>query len=225
MIRAMVREFAENSGTVVLTTHYMQEAEELCDRILVIKEGRRLTEGTPTAVRQGLDGGQVLEVTFPDFGDRRKEALLANGDVRVLDVRPDGVLVRVTARVAGNVLNEDLLGSLEYACKVAGSKLLVVLGHTSCGAVKGALDGVEMGSLTQLLAKMKPAIDATTGVPGERSSKNKKLVDAVARTNVGITIENIRRDSPILLELEASGKLLIVGALYDVRTGLVEFLE
>jgi len=126
------------------------------------------------------------------------------------------------ARIAGNVVNDDLLGSMEFACAVAGAKAVVVFGHTACGAVKGAIDDVEMGNLTGLLARIKPAITATT-FTGEKSSKNATYVDAVARTNVVVTLDNIRRRSPILADLEEKGSIRIAGAMYDLATGNVEF--
>jgi carbonic anhydrase len=127
------------------------------------------------------------------------------------------------ARIAGNVVNDDLLGSMEFACAVAGARAVVVFGHTACGAVKGAIDDVEMGNLTGLLARIKPAISATT-FDGEKSSKNPAYVDAVARTNVVVTLDNLRRRSPILAELEKKGSVQIAGAMYDLATGAVEFL-
>jgi carbonic anhydrase len=127
------------------------------------------------------------------------------------------------ARIAGNVVNDDLLGSMEFACAVAGAKAVVVFGHTACGAVKGAIDDVELGNLTGLLARVKPAITATT-YAGDKSSKNAAYVDAVARTNVSVTLDNIRRRSPILAELERKGEVRIAGAMYDLATGGVEFL-
>lgn len=129
------------------------------------------------------------------------------------------------ARVAGNVLNPDILGSLEYACRVAGARLIIVLGHTSCGAVKGAVDGVELGSLTGLLDKIQPAVRAIGEFNGERSSKNKRYVDAVAQKNVQLTVERIRSESPILSEMEKAGSLFIVGAMYEVESGDVIFLD
>jgi carbonic anhydrase len=127
------------------------------------------------------------------------------------------------ARIAGNVVNDDLLGSMEFACAVAGARAVVVFGHTACGAVKGAIDDVEMGNLTGLLARIKPAISATT-FDGEKSSKNSAYVDAVARTNVVVTLDNVRRRSPILAELEKKGSIHIAGAMYDLATGTVEFI-
>jgi carbonic anhydrase len=127
------------------------------------------------------------------------------------------------ARIAGNVVNDDLLGSLEFACAVAGAKVLLLFGHTACGAIKGAIDDVEMGNLTGLLARIKPAISATT-FAGEKSSKNAAYVDAVARTNVRLGLDNVRRRSPILADLEKKSTIQIVGAMYDLATGTVEFL-
>ena len=129
-----------------------------------------------------------------------------------------------SARIAGNVVNDDLLGSLEFACAVAGAKTIVLFGHTACGAIKGAIDDVEMGNLTGLLARIKPAISVTT-FTGERSSKNAAYVDAVARTNVLLGLDGIRRRSPVLADLEKKGTIQIVGGMYDLATGSVEFLS
>src|SRR5215467_1401220 len=126
-------------------------------------------------------------------------------------------------RVAGNVVNDDMLGSMEFACAVSGAKIVLVLGHTACGAVKGAIDDVVLGNLTGLLARVKPAIPATK-FDGEKSSKNASYVDAVARTNVVLGVVEIRRRSPILEDLEKKGSIKIVGAMYDLATGVVEFV-
>ena len=126
------------------------------------------------------------------------------------------------ARVAGNVANDDLLGSMEFACAVAGARVVLVLGHTACGAIKGAIDDVVLGNLTGLLARIKPAIPATK-FEGDKSSKNPAYVDAVARTNVELTIDNIRRRSTVLADLEKKGSLNITGAMYDLATGSAEF--
>ena len=126
------------------------------------------------------------------------------------------------ARVAGNVANDDLLGSMEFACAVAGAKVVLVLGHTACGAIKGAIDDVVLGNLTGLLARIKPAIPATK-FEGDKSSKNPAYVDAVAKTNVELTLDNIRQRSPVLADLEKKGSIKITGAMYDLATGAVEF--
>ena len=130
------------------------------------------------------------------------------------------------ARIAGNLVNEDILGSLEFACKIGGAKHILVLGHTSCGAIMGACDMVEMGNLTGLLEKVKPAISATPDADGnDRSSANKSFVDAVARKNVELTIEQIKDNSPVLKEMLKKGGIGISGAMYRVETGEVEFLD
>ncbi len=132
-----------------------------------------------------------------------------------------------SARVAGNIVNEDVLGSMEFACKLAGTKLIVVLGHTSCGAVKGAVDDAKLGNLTALLSKIRPAVEAVDepAEPGDRTSANLDFVDSVARTNVAMTIENIRRDSPVLKEMEDSGAIKIIGGMYDISSGEVHFFD
>ncbi|MBU2995745.1 carbonic anhydrase [Cellulophaga baltica] len=128
-------------------------------------------------------------------------------------------------RIAGNFVNEDILGSMEFASKLAGTKLIVVLGHTSCGAVKGACDHARMGNLTALINKIEPAVAAVTEPKDEdlRNSKNLEFVDAVSEKNVHITIENIRERSKILAEMENEGEIKIVGAMYNVSTGEVVF--
>jgi carbonic anhydrase len=127
------------------------------------------------------------------------------------------------ARIAGNVANDDVLGSLEFACAAAGAKLVLVMGHTSCGAIKGAIDNVELGHLTGLLDKIKPAVPATV-FSGERSSKNPQFVDAVAVSNVRRTVEEIRTRSSVLAALEKDGKIKLVPSMYHLVGGRVEFL-
>jgi carbonic anhydrase len=127
-------------------------------------------------------------------------------------------------RVAGNVENPDILGSLEFACKIAGAKVVLVMGHSACGAIKGAIDNAELGNLTGLLARIKPAVQATS-YSGERTAKNDPFVDAVARKNVELTVANILKDSPVLAELESKGGIKITGAMYNLETGAVEFLD
>jgi carbonic anhydrase len=137
----------------------------------------------------------------------------------ILDLRIGDVF---NSRVAGNVENPDILGSMEFACKLAGAKVVLVMGHTACGAIKGAIDNAELGNLTGLLAKIKPAV-AATSYAGERTSKNDAFVDAVARKNVEITMTDIRKDSPVLAAMESSGAIKIAGAMYNLETGVVDF--
>ena len=127
-------------------------------------------------------------------------------------------------RIAGNFINEDILGSLEFACKVAGSKVILILGHTSCGAVKGACDDVKLGNLTGMLSKIKPAIEAIKEVEGTRNSSNKEFVQKVAEKNVELSIEAITEGSEVLCEMSEKGEILIAGGMYDVSTGKVTFL-
>ena len=130
-------------------------------------------------------------------------------------------------RIAGNFVNEDILGSMEFACKLAGTKVLVVLGHTACGAIKGACDHARLGNLTALINKLEPAVEAVDS-PVEadlRNSSNIDFVNAVAAKNVLMTIHNIRNQSPILKEMEVDGAIKIVGGMYDIATGNVNFYE
>lgn len=126
-------------------------------------------------------------------------------------------------RIAGNILNEDILGSMEFATKIVGTKVIVVLGHTKCGAIVGACNHVEMGNLTTLLNKVQPAIYAEKNTKDNRTGSNVEFVKNVTELNVHLTIERIRRESPIIAELEQDGKIKIVGAMYDVETGIVNF--
>jgi carbonic anhydrase len=127
------------------------------------------------------------------------------------------------ARIAGNIANDDLLGSLEFACAVAGAKVVLVMGHTACGAIKGAIDGAQLGNLTGLLNKIKPAVNATH-YEGERTSKNGEFVDEVAKTNVRLTIGVIRERSNVLAGLEKDGKIKIAGSMYRLAGGSVDFI-
>jgi carbonic anhydrase len=128
------------------------------------------------------------------------------------------------ARIAGNIADADLVGSMEFACAVSGAKLVLVMGHTSCGAIKGACDHVELGNLTGLLKKIEPAVTDVRDVPGERNSKNKAFVEAVGEANVRLTVARIRELSPILRDSESAGKIQIAGCIYDLDTARVRFL-
>ena len=128
-------------------------------------------------------------------------------------------------RIAGNIVNTDIIGSMEFACKVAGSKLIVVLGHTKCGAVKGACDHVEMGNLTALLSKLRPAVEDEIMTKSERNSKNSEFVENVASINVRRTVDAIMERSYILHEMIKKDEIGICGAMYNVETGIVEFYD
>lgn len=129
------------------------------------------------------------------------------------------------ARVAGNFENVDILGSIEYSCKVAGSKLVLVMGHEACGAVKAACDGVELGNITDMLSKIKPAVEKSTKeVSGEHNSSNKDFVAKTVENNVALTMDRIREKSPILKEMEDNGEIKIVGGVYSLQTGKVTLI-
>ena len=195
---------------------------------------------TPTNVIQLLkDGnerflnGEALERNFMEQvantagGQYPMAAVLGCIDSRVPHeiVFDKGVGDIFSARVAGNFVNTDILGSLEFAAAVAGSRVIVVLGHTECGAVKGACDQVELGNLTSTLANIAPAIYAVDDVEGERSSSNADYVNEVAHTNVDLTVQNIVSRSPVIRGLVEEGDLIVIGAMHDVASGKVTFDE
>lgn len=159
-------------------------------------------------------------------GQFPKAAVISCLDSRVPveDVFDRGIGDIFVGRVAGNFVNEDLLGSLEFACKVAGSKLILVMGHEHCGAVKAAIDDVKLGNITAMLSKIRPAVDLVV-YDGERTSANEEFVHQVCESNVRNTVQKIRTDSPILKEMEDKGEIKIVGATYDMDSGVVTFME
>jgi len=130
-----------------------------------------------------------------------------------------------SVRIAGNIVNEDILGSIEFGCKLAGSKIIVVLGHSACGAVKGACDNAQMGNLTTLLAKIKPAVYAEVETKDDRSSSNANFVANVAEINVKNAVKDIMEKSPILKEMIDKGEIGIVGGMHDLASGKVSFYE
>jgi carbonic anhydrase len=130
-----------------------------------------------------------------------------------------------SVRIAGNIINEDILGSMEFGCKVAGAKIIVVLGHTKCGAVKGACDNVALGNLTALIAKIKPAVEQEAVTAENRNSSNGVFVENVAELNVSLSVKNILLKSPIIADMVKNGDIGIVGGIHDITTGEVKFFE
>ncbi|ASO04529.1 MULTISPECIES: carbonic anhydrase family protein [Arenibacter] len=189
-----------------------------------LKEGNQRFQGNLKANRNLLEQvndtseGQFPFATILSCIDSRVSAEL---------VFDQGLGDIFSIRIAGNFVNEDILGSMEFACKLAGTKLIVVLGHTSCGAVKGACDHARLGNLTALINKIEPAVEAVTEPSDEnlRNSKNLEFVDRVAEKNVHLTIGNIRKHSPVLTEMEDNGEIKVVGAMYDVSNGEVVFYD
>jgi carbonic anhydrase len=209
--------------------------QPLIERVLSAEEQNRLT---PDEVLQSLkDGNERFlsgSLTLRDHskqiraavnGQFPKAIILSCIDSRVPveDVFDKGIGDLFVARVAGNIVNEDILGSMEFSCKVSGAKLVLVIGHEYCGAIKGAIDNVSLGNLTALLKKITPAVEACGHYHGEKNSKNPEFVDMVIQENIKITVETIRKQSPILNEMEQKGEIKIVGAYYDMDTGQVSF--
>lgn len=127
-------------------------------------------------------------------------------------------------RIAGNIINDDIIGSMEFSCKLAGAKLIVVLGHTSCGAVKGACDHVKLGNLSGLLKKIEPAINSIKTTEGtDRSSKNIEFVNRVAEKNIELVMEDIKQESDVLNKMISNKEIMLIGAMYDISTGVVTF--
>lgn len=189
--------------------------------IRVFKEGNvRFTNNDLTTRNHSAQVRKSTDAQFP------KAIVLSCVDSRVPveDVFDRGIGDIFVARVAGNFVNEDILGSMEFACKVSGSKLILVMGHEHCGAVKAAIDDVKLGNITPMLEKVKPAV-AAVDYEGERHSKNENFVHMVCESNVRNTKERIRAESPILKEMEDNGEIKIVGAVYDMDTGKVNFLD
>ena len=186
-----------------------------------------LKEGNERFVNNDLTArDHSAQVRKSATGQFPKAVVLSCLDSRVPveDVFDKGIGDIFVGRVAGNFVNEDLLGSMEFGCKVAGSKLILVLGHEHCGAVKAAVDDVKLGNITAMLTKIRPAVDNVV-YEGDRTSKNEEFVAKVCESNVLNTIEQIRLKSPILKEMEDNGQIKIVGGVYNMDTGIVTFLE
>jgi carbonic anhydrase len=175
--------------------------------------GGKLSPHDYRAQKRATAAGQYPAAVILSCIDSRAPAEI------VLDM---GIGETFNARIAGNIANDDVIGSLEFACALAGAKVILVMGHTACGAIKGAIDGAQLGNLTGLLNKIKPAVDATH-YNGERTSKNGEFVDEVAKTNVRLTMAEIHRRSDVLAALEKDGKIRSVGAMYHLVGGQVDF--
>ena len=203
-------------------TQSEQQAMAPQDVVRVLKEGNeRFARGEPTA-RDSL-----AQVKATAAGQYPMAVVLSCLDSRIpVELVFDrGIGDLFVARVAGNFENTDILGSIEFATRLAGAKAVVVLGHTNCGAVKGACDGAQLGNLTATLANIAPAVEASAGVAGEHSSKNKEFVAAVTHANVRQTMADLTARSPVLKELVDAGQLVVVGGIYNLETGAVDWLS
>jgi carbonic anhydrase len=208
----------------------------LREKVLTAEEQKALT---PDMIIQSLKAGNKRfmdnDLTARDHsamvrnaseGQYPKAVILSCLDSRVPveDVFDKGIGDLFVARVAGNFVNEDILGSMEFGCKVSGAKLILVLGHKSCGAIKAAIDNVKLGNITAMLAKIQPSVAKSQNFAGEKTSKNDEFVAYVAKNNVLNTIEAIQAKSSILKEMAGKGEIKIIGAYYDIKTGEVIFL-
>ena len=211
-----------SSGLVEdVLTEEQQDSLTPDDVIEVLKEGNvRFTENDLT---ERNHSEQIRKSIFAQYP---KAIVLSCVDSRVPveDVFDRGIGDLFVARVAGNFVNEDILGSMEFACKVSGSKLVVVMGHEHCGAIKAAVDDVKLGNITPMLEKIRPSVDEIT-YEGDRTSKNAEFVHMVCERNVQNTIAQIRKDSPVLKAMEDEGEIKIVGSIYDMDNGKVTFLD
>ena len=200
-----------------------QQAALTPDAVLqdFIEGNKRFHSGVKTV----RDHSEQIRKAVP--GQFPKAVVLSCLDSRVPveDVFDQGLGDIFVGRVAGNFVNEDLLGSMEFACKVAGAKLILVMGHQHCGAVKGAIDDVKLGNITAMLAKIKPAVQMSQDFAGEKTSKNDEFVEHVSENNVKYAMQQIREKSPILKEMEDKGEIKIVGAFYRLTDGTIEFVK
>ncbi len=208
-----------SSGDVL--TKEEQEALTPDEVIELLKEGNNRFINDDMTVRNHTE--QIRKSAKAQYP---KAIVLSCVDSRVPveDVFDLGIGDLFVARVAGNFVNEDILGSMEFACKVSGSKLVLVMGHEHCGAIKAAVDDVKLGNITPMLQNIRPAVEGVK-YEGERSSENQEFVHMVAERNVLDNIDEIRDNSPILKEMEDNGEIKIVGAVYDMDNGKVDWLE
>jgi carbonic anhydrase len=216
--------FAQNNESRVDRVLTQQEQQALSpDEVFrLFKEGNeRFVAGTLTSRDHSSQVRDAANGQFP------KAIVLSCVDSRVPveDVFDLGIGDIFVARVAGNFENTDILGSMEFATKVSGAKVILVLGHEDCGAVKAAIDEAQLGNITAMLKNIKPAVDSLSDYEGEQSSSNPEFVHRVAEQNVRLTMDDIRERSPVIKELEEQEQIAIIGALYDMDTGAVEFLD
>ncbi len=213
------------TGAAVMSTVQTKESQtamtpqsalvELRDGNARFVAGKPLNRDFPEQVKATASGQYPFAVVLSCLDSRQPIEI-------VLD---QGIGDIFSARVAGNVLNDDILGSMEFACKASGAKLIAVIGHSNCGAIKGAVDDVELGNLTGLLVKIKPAIDAVPADVQPRTTQNSAFVDQVSEANVRLVMKEIRERSPILREMLDKGEIGLVGGMYDLSTGKVQFYD
>jgi carbonic anhydrase len=222
-VEAIVTDVLEQPSGLVeeVLTKEQQDALSPDEVIRVLQAGNERFVNSDLTARNHT--AQVRKSTLAQYP---KAIVLSCVDSRVPveDVFDRGIGDLFVARVAGNFVNEDILGSMEFACKVSGSKLILVMGHEHCGAVKAAIDDVKLGNITPMLEKIRPAVDMVT-YEGDRTAKNQSFVHLVCESNVMNNVQQIRLNSPILKEMEDNGEIKIVGAVDDMDNGKVSWLE
>jgi carbonic anhydrase len=192
-----------------------QALQQLRDGNARFVAGKPLHRDFPAQVKATASGQYPFAVVLSCLDSRQSDEIVFD----------QGIGDIFCARVAGNVLNEDILGSMEFACKVSGAKLIAVVGHSNCGAIKGTIDDVQLGNLTGLLTKIKPAMDAVPATVQPRTSKNYSFVDQVSEANVRLVMQEISERSPVLRAMIDRGEIKLVGGMYDLATGKVQFYE
>jgi carbonic anhydrase len=221
----------------VVVTESVDDVEPLVNRVLTQEEQNALEPETVlTMLQEGNQRFMAGNLTARDHTEQVRDAAMGqfpkavilsclDSRIPVEDVFDRGIGDIFVARVAGNFANTDILGSMEFGCKVSGAKLVLVLGHEGCGAIAGAIDGVELGNITPMLANIGPAMAYFGDYSGEKTSGNKAYMNMVTEQNVRCTIEYIQKNSPILQTMETEEKIKIVGGIYDMHTGEVRFLK
>ena len=226
----------KTSETILGEDAQMEKTEGLVEDVLTKEEQDALTpDMVIDSFKEGNERFQNNDLTERNHSEQVRKSTTAqfpkaivlscvDSRIPVEDVFDRGIGDIFVARVAGNFVNEDILGSMEFACKVSGSKLILVMGHEHCGAVKAAVDNVKLGNITPMLSKIRPSVEAIE-YDGDRTSGNEEFVHMVCEQNILNTIDKIRTKSPILNEMEGNGEIKIVGGVYDMDTGKVDFLK
>ena len=228
-----------NQGTKTETTatSKTEEVKQIVTHVMTKEQQEKLTPDQ--VLQEFIDGNKRFQSGVTTTRDHSEQARKSapgqfpkavvlsclDSRVPVEDIFDQGLGDIFVGRVAGNFVNEDLLGSMEFACKVAGAKLVLVMGHQHCGAVKGAIDDVKLGNITAMLAKIKPAVTMSQDFAGDKTSKNDEFVKHVSENNVKYAMQQIREKSPILKEMEDKGEIKIVGAFYRLTDGTLEFIK
>ena len=231
--------FSCNQGTKTETTatSKTEEVKQIVTHVMTKEQQEKLTPDQ--VLQEFIDGNKRFQSGVTTTRDHSEQARKSapgqfpkavvlsclDSRVPVEDIFDQGLGDIFVGRVAGNFVNEDLLGSMEFACKVAGAKLILVMGHQDCGAVKGAIDDVKLGNITAMLAKIKPAVEMSQDFAGEKTTKNPEFVRHVCENNVSYALKQIRERSPILKEMEDKGEIKIVGAFYKLTDGTFEVVK